>query len=263
MKELSDGWFLFYSQYRKANTLYTNHRRKTSMNIKDRIAKLLALAESPNEHEAKAALLKARELMAEYKLRPEEISRSKDEKVIRRTTDITCTKMTNTWATRLSAIIASHYCCRAYRTHKKGAKKVTIGFVGLEEDFEICCRIFRYAYDCINSRCQQIRKKYQGLYHPSYLREITNAYGDGFCNGLIDAFAKQEKQHDQTWGIVLVTPQSVLDAISAMGKATAYGSIDCSGSKKKYALEGYEDGKKFDPSTKLQETIIDPKQLLV
>lgn len=91
------------------------------MNIKDRIAKLLALAESPNEHEAKAALLKARELMAEYKLRPEEISRSKDEKVIRRTTDITCTKMTNTWATRLSAIIASHYCCRAYRTHKKGA----------------------------------------------------------------------------------------------------------------------------------------------
>ncbi len=122
------------------------------MNIKDRIAKLLALAESPNEHEAKAALLKARELMAEYKLRPEEISRSKDEKVIRRTTDITCTKMTNTWATRLSAIIASHYCCRAYRTHKKGAKKVTIGFVGLEEDFEICCRIFRYAYDCINSR---------------------------------------------------------------------------------------------------------------
>ena len=32
--------------------------------IKDKIAKLLALAESPNEAEAKAALLKARELMA-------------------------------------------------------------------------------------------------------------------------------------------------------------------------------------------------------
>ena len=42
-------------------------------NIKDKIAKLLALAESPNENEAKAALLKARELMAEHdgiKMRP-------------------------------------------------------------------------------------------------------------------------------------------------------------------------------------------------
>ncbi len=53
MKELSNGWFLFYFQYRKSNTRHTNHRRKTIMNIKDRIAKLLALAESPNEHEAK------------------------------------------------------------------------------------------------------------------------------------------------------------------------------------------------------------------
>ena len=32
-------------------------------NIRDKIAGLLALSESPNEHEAKAALLKARELM--------------------------------------------------------------------------------------------------------------------------------------------------------------------------------------------------------
>ena len=43
------------------------------MDIKDRIAKLLALAgNNPSESEAQAALLKARELMAEHKLRPEE-----------------------------------------------------------------------------------------------------------------------------------------------------------------------------------------------
>ena len=41
-------------------------------NIKERIAKLLALAESPNENEAKAALLKARALMVQHKLRPED-----------------------------------------------------------------------------------------------------------------------------------------------------------------------------------------------
>lgn len=70
-------------------------------NIKDKIAKLLALAESPNENEAKAALLKARELMAEHKLRPEDVKKAKKEKVIRKVLDITCTAMTNPWAASL------------------------------------------------------------------------------------------------------------------------------------------------------------------
>lgn len=37
-------------------------------NLKEEISKLLALAGSSNENEAKAALLKARQLMAENKL---------------------------------------------------------------------------------------------------------------------------------------------------------------------------------------------------
>lgn len=86
-----------------------------AINIKDKIAKLLALAESPNENEAKAALLKARELMAEHKLRPEDVKKAKKEKVIRKVLDITCTAMTNPWAASLSAVVAEHYCCRAYR----------------------------------------------------------------------------------------------------------------------------------------------------
>ena len=40
---------------------------------KEKIKKLLALAESPNEHEAKAALLKARQLMAEHKIAEAEL----------------------------------------------------------------------------------------------------------------------------------------------------------------------------------------------
>ena len=43
------------------------------INYKDKIRKLLALAESPVEAEAKAALLKARKLMAEHKLSEAEL----------------------------------------------------------------------------------------------------------------------------------------------------------------------------------------------
>ena len=66
--------------------------------IKDKIAKLLALAESPNEAEAKAALLKARELMAKNKLTPEECKEQKNQKLVKDFTDIQCTAMTNPWA---------------------------------------------------------------------------------------------------------------------------------------------------------------------
>ena len=50
--------------------------------ITEKIAKLLALAESPYEEEAKAALLQARRLMAEHKLMPEDIEPQENKKVI-------------------------------------------------------------------------------------------------------------------------------------------------------------------------------------
>ena len=76
------------------------------MDIKDRISKILALAESPNENEARAALLKARELMAKYKLQPEDLEKKKGSKVVRKLTGLTCTQMTDSWMLTLSALIA-------------------------------------------------------------------------------------------------------------------------------------------------------------
>ena len=62
-----------------------------AQDIRDKIAKLLALADSPSEAEARAALLKARELMAKHKLRPEEIKKAENVKVIKETIGVSCT----------------------------------------------------------------------------------------------------------------------------------------------------------------------------
>lgn len=218
--------------------------------ITDKIAKLLALAESPNENEARAALLKARELMAAHKLRPEEITRKETVKVIKRTVGVTCTKMTNTWAVQLSAIVAEHYCCKAYRNHRHGDKKVTIGIVGLEDDFEVAERIFRYAFDCVDARCKEIRAYHKGGWPADIIRQRCNAYGAGFCKGLQDAFRAHTQQH-QEWGLVLVTPKAVTDAMSDMGKGSGYGNVDAGGSNRDFLHLGYDDGRKFDPSTRL------------
>ena len=48
------------------------------MDYKDKIKKLLALAESPNENEAQAALLKARQLMAEHKIGEADLEEPED-----------------------------------------------------------------------------------------------------------------------------------------------------------------------------------------
>ena len=221
-------------------------------NIKDKIAMLLALSESPNEHEARAALLKAHEIMARHKLRPEECQAVEKVKVIREELDVTCTAMTNAWAASLSAVVAEHYCCRAYRTRHHGRKIVSIGLVGLEDDFEICKRIFLYAYDCVlsNIKHQIIRDPYDP---PGTYREKCNAYGWGFIRGLNRAFEEQKEEH-QEWGLVMVVPQAVDDSMKDMGKKTSFGKEKQGGPLDAYKEMGYQDGREFDPGTRLSGT---------
>ena len=215
--------------------------------IQEKIAHLLALSESPNENEAKAALLKARELMAKHKLRPEECKKAEDVKVIRETVGVTCTAMTNPWACTLSAVIAEHYCCQAYRHRMYGQRTVTVGLVGLKDDFEVAKRIFLYAYDCAISAIKHNIKK-DPLGPPGTYRERCNAYGWGFVQGVDAAFRDQEEEH-KDWGLVLVVPQAVTDSMKDMGKKTTFGK-----DKDNYAdckAAGYQEGRKFDPTHRL------------
>lgn len=219
--------------------------------IKDKIAMLLALAESPEEHEAKAALLKARELMAKYKLRPEEIRKAENVKVVRELLDVTCTAMTNPWVCTLSAVIAENYCCRSYRNRKRGGKTNTIGLIGLEDDFEICKKIFLYAYESVISYCKHQIKRDPSEASGTY-REKCNAYGWGFTKGVREAFEEQQEQH-QEWGLVLVVPKAVDDVYQSFGKPTAFGRVNNDAETAKYRAQGYADGVRFDPKHRLAD----------
>ncbi len=221
--------------------------------IKEKIAKLLALSGSPNEKEAQEALLKARELMAKHKLQPEECQGQSGANVVRKTVGVECTKMTDTWALPLANVIARQYCCRVYRNHVHGAKKVTVGFAGLEDDFEVCRRIYLYAYDCVKSRCREIRHGHRDICSAKELREMCNAYGWGFCQGLSAAFQEQEKK-PQEWGLVMVVPTAVNQEMDKLGKPTQYATAKLDGWRTKYANAGYHEGKKFVPDRGLEAT---------
>lgn len=222
-------------------------------NIRDKIAKLLALSESPNENEARAALLKARALMAEHKLCPEEIREHHQEKVAKKTIGLTCTKMTNPWVIYLGNVIAKHYCCVVFRGVQHKMKTVTLGLVGFEEDMEVCEGIIRYAYSCIEARCRELRSlgRRRGQ-SGTEIRKTCNAYGYGFCKGLEAAYNEQSQKH-QEWGLVLATPQPVLDAVNAMGKKTPFAKYDLREQLRDYAAMGIADGRRFDPGKRLPE----------
>lgn len=223
--------------------------------IKDKISKLLALAESPNENEARLALLKARELMAEYKLTPDEIVREKSETVKREVLDIKCTKMTNAWIPTLANVIAAHYCCKAYLYRTEYSKTSQIGLIGLEDDFDICKKIVLYAVDCVISGTKSIQKK---PHEPAgRYRKNCNAYGWGFVSGLRKAYEEQEHQH-QEWGLVMVIPKAVDDELASLcgkSKPKPYGDSRVDYESQRFAQSGYEAGKTFDPHRRVGDSM--------
>lgn len=224
--------------------------------IREKIAHLLALAESPEPEEAKAALLRARELMAKYKLRPEECVDVRDAKIVRQTIGVTCTAMTNPWASALASVIAERYCCQAYRHRMRGAKVITVGMVGFEDDFEISKRIFLYAHDCVTSAIKHSVKK-DPKDPPGTYRERCNAFGWGFVYGVAAAFKDQEEEH-KDWGLVLVVPQAVVDSMADMGKKTTFGKDTNNHSDCKAA--GFREGRRFDPTRRVAAA---PEQMAI
>lgn len=84
------------------------------MNIKvvDKIQKLLALSESSNEHEAKASMLKAQELLARHKLSLKEVQEYKISDIKERRSKITFTRAK--WKAQLAGLIADNFGCYHY-----------------------------------------------------------------------------------------------------------------------------------------------------
>lgn len=216
---------------------------------KDKIRKLLALAESPVEAEAKAALLKARQLMAEHKLTERDCREAEKLAVKDVLTDITCSKRRDPWIVNLSAVIGENYCCKGYRRHYHGHQTQYSGFIGLEDDVEICVAIFKYAVDCIRAGVKRIKKENEG-YYSNYVKNLCDSYGYGFVNGISAAFEAQQEANKEEWGLVLVMPKEVKEAAQRLGheefKSRSEDTISTDG----YTM-GYMEGKEFDPTRRL------------
>lgn len=161
---------------------------------REKIKKLLALAESSNEHEAKAALLKAKELMAEHKLSEMDVKDAGKKEVKEILLEgMQASTRYNPWIIPLSTVIGENYCCKAFNNKYSGKQLRTIGFVGFEEDVQICEHVFRYAVNCVESKLKEIKKE-NSCYNARYRKKLCDGYGYGFMIGVQEALKSSRKR---------------------------------------------------------------------
>lgn len=180
--------------------------------VREKIQKLLALSKSSNEFEAQAAMCKARELMAKYKLDEKDFEEKK--KVIKtvKLADVTYSMRRDPWILGLMNVVSKNYSCErfVYREERKQTRYVN--FTGLEEDVNICEDVFRYALNCIRNGIKNKEKEYK-VSTANDKRLINLSYGYGFVQGLQEAFDKQNTENEKDWGLVLSIPKEVSDYI--------------------------------------------------
>lgn len=219
------------------------------IDYRTKIQKLLALSESNNENEAKAALLKAKELMMEHKLSEADFLK-KETNVKRLITDYSYTKKGEFWIGALAMILGDNYCCRVAVIKGHGEQKGTVMFVGLEEDADLCNEIFSYAVDTIHSLSKQYLKMKGKTSSTKYNNLIMRSYAIGFVEGIRLAYEQQKQDHEKDWGLVLVRSKEVDEACTDFRKDhyKGKGTEVNTGSRN----AGFEEGSKFNPKKLLK-----------
>ena len=192
---------------------------KKEEKIKEKIRKLLALSESPNENEAKSALLMARRLMYEHKLTKEECVDARKQEIREVLTGWMSGSRRNPWLVPLSAVIGEKYCCKAYRKHIYAKQNSEIGFVGLEDDAATCKEVFEYAVKFVMEQNKRTKAQLKKRSHDAaFIKHCCDSYGLGFIRGLEEAFDEQDiEQEEKGWGLVLSIPKEVTEATKDFG----------------------------------------------
>jgi len=217
----------------------------------NKIENLIRLSGSNNEHEARAAMMKARELMAKYHIRMEDVSpEERESETVECST--TMEKFRESWISDLAAVIADNFRCRTLIMRRERGAVYKIRFYGVNDDSFVCMEIFRYALQVVNSRVKTMR----GIFKESgKIFEYNDKllYCKGFMAGLLANFAEQTRQQrrnrdDDCFALALCVPAVVDRAIESIGdlkeeKPSPRPTV----SRKNSMLYGigYTDGKAF------------------
>lgn len=216
--------------------------------IVEKVQKLLALSESPNENEAKTAMLKAQELMVKHKITMKDVETDIKKDVVITTTH---QRFKNTkWKAVLAKVISDNFLCEALTSQNGRTNVCRVSFVGHEEDVDICIAVYNYAIKFVDKKVAKLRRiRYDAGESAKGLEE---AYAVGFCRGLKENYMAQIRNNAE-FGLVLVKDPEVrseLDKLNPTKKDVSF--------KQNSMVEGfigYMDGRSFSMQDKLEGQI--------
>ncbi len=229
-------------------------------NIVEKIRKLLAKATSQNEHEAQAALLKARELMAKHKISEERVKDTQvaDRKLVMTTyQDKTYSPNVNCWYPMIGGVIAEAHCCACVVGRVRDSVKRFVRFTGLGDDPVIALEIFTYAVRHIEDRIKAerpaINAKYKWQDTRNYaVRRFGNSYSEGFARGLKRQYEEQMiPENNECVSLVMVRPVEVDNFVKGLN--VDHIQLRQTGSDYSAFKEGQEAGYRFTPTKQITE----------
>lgn len=217
---------------------------ETQEKIISKIQKLLALSESPNEHESQSALAKAQKLMAEYNVSvttPEEdpilvIEMDED------TVGISVLRKT------LATSLAKHFGCKVMysKSYKDvGVTKVEfklhtrIQFVGTPIMVKTLKMSFDYAWEVFLKLSQKFISSEYYYATRSQKLQLKQDYLVGFCKGMTNELIRSANQY----ALVVSVPHQVNDYVSKVCRGSAhYKHLDGNVKNSHAVRTGYADG---------------------
>jgi len=155
-------------------------------NLLAKISKLLALANSPNEHEAALAAEKAAELLARHNLSVADLGEDKDKDITKNIVDKTGRYVT--WKMWILAGIARANGCQAMRSTKTGEMRL----VGTETNITVSQSVYEYLIAVVNKLVKQ---------HKGKGRAFINAFRVG-CATRLRQRLEERRKNMETKGIL-------------------------------------------------------------
>ena len=171
-----------------------------------KVQKLLALAESDNEHEAISASLMAQKLLAKYNIDMERLDG--DTENTQKIEEVEVGVNTgNKWKYHLAECIARNYRCKCYYTGSK-----IIVFRGYRQDIMIARRVFAYLY----SVCKRLGNSYLRRKREESVGSVNGVF-NSFCLGFIHGVNSELSK--QCTELMLITPKEVEDDFKNFSKS--------------------------------------------
>ncbi len=150
----------------------------------DKIKKCLALAASPEAHEAAAAMRQAQKLMAQFGLTETDVTLADVAEVKQQAQNAPMVR----WEASLAAMVARAFGCETFTTQRMQLRSGPnwrrnrfYGFVGIGPAPEVA----GYAFDVLARQCAKDRRRYFGLQSKNCKAKTKVARGDLYAEGWI------------------------------------------------------------------------------